>query len=112
MTLKTDYFDGATGFHSQMNDVFDAGVAWISTNLATISTDLQTAAAAGKTSFSLSYPASPASDANLALEGTYMNAFLAGILSGFADQDIYSYEVSASVDDSSTPYNITLSFTF
>ena len=43
MSLKTDYFDGATGLQAKCNDAFDAGVTWVTTdNLSAISTALIT----------------------------------------------------------------------
>lgn len=37
MSLKTDYFDGLTGLHSNLNNAFDAGVALIGTGVTEIS---------------------------------------------------------------------------
>ena len=51
MSLKTDFWDGATGLNEQMNDVFDEGVLFVSTNLAAISLALKDSAAQGVTDF-------------------------------------------------------------
>ena len=94
MTLKTDYYDGLTGLNQQMNDAFDAGVAYVVTNTATLTTALTTAASEGKTTFTVTiattYKPTPmrANNTNNLLAKSY----LAGITQGLANSDIYSYE--------------------
>lgn len=102
MTLKTDYLDGATGLTQQMQAVFDAGVLFVSTtNNAAIQADLVAAASAGKSSFTSSHITS-FETANLRLEGKHMDTYFAGIMKGFADEGIYSYEVTPTLDTSDT----------
>lgn len=100
MSLKTDYFDGLTGIHQKMNDAFDAGVAFVSANSASLSTDLKGAAEQGKTKFEVSYATS---FNNAWLRGNngdnlLKKAYFAGIQSGLADSQIYSYECSLALD--------------
>jgi len=102
MTLKTDYLDGATGLTEKMQAVFDAGVLFVSTdNIAAIKADLLVAASSGKSSFTSIHQTS-FETVNLRLEGTHMDTYFAGIIKGFADEGIYSYEVSPSLDTSDT----------
>lgn len=102
MTLKTDYLDGATGLTEKMAAVFAAGVLFVSTtNIVAIRADLLAAASSGKSSFTSTHPTS-FETVNLRLEGTHMETYFAGILKGFADEGIYSYEVSPSLDASDT----------
>ena len=94
ITLKTDYFDGATGIQTQLNDVFDQGVIYIAcTNLATITSALTVAAGKGQSSFTVTL-CSPFEPANLLLAGRHWLTYQAGIVDGLAAQDIYSYEVN------------------
>lgn len=111
MSLKTDFWDGLTGFNEQMNGVFDAGVSFVTTNLATISTAMTDNAASGVTSFTVTIAAS-FEPANLRLKGNHMNAYFAGIRSGLAAEDIYDYEVSVKLNESDTVnLKIDLNFT-
>jgi hypothetical protein len=112
MSLKTDFFDGSTGFIEQMNDVFDQGVVFVTTNLTALTADLQANAAKGNKSFKLTY-STAFEPANLRLKGLHMKSYLAGIQSGLAVQDIYSYECVASLNTDDTMItSIDLSFTF
>lgn len=112
MTLKTDYLDGATGLTQQMQAVFDAGVTFVSTdNIAGISTALIAAASSGKSSFTSTYVTS-FETANLRIGGTHMNTYFDGIISGFAAEGIFSYEVSPALDSSdSSTTSVILTFT-
>jgi len=102
MTLKTDYLDGATGLTEKMQAVFDAGILFVSTtNNAAIQANLFAAASSGKSSFTSTHQTS-FETVNLRLEGTHMNTYFAGIIKGFADEGIYSYEVSPSLDTTDT----------
>lgn len=112
MTLKTDYFDGATGLHTQMNDVFDAGVAFVTANLASLTTELQSAAAKGVTTFTVNITTTD-EPANLRLNGLYLQTYLNGIAHELANQDIYGDEVSLSLNTSqTTETSIDFNFTF
>ncbi|CAB4124759.1 hypothetical protein UFOVP53_28 [uncultured Caudovirales phage] len=101
MSLKTDYLQGATGLTTQMLAVFTSGEAFITNNLVTLTTEMQTAAAAGITKFTVSIVA-PVSGHNLRLKGTYMNTYFAGIRSALMAEEIYDYEVSVVLNTSDT----------
>lgn len=112
MSLKTDFFDGATGLHTKMNDVFDAGTDWVTDNMAAISAALKTNAAIGLTEFTVNI--SVTADAQLRVAGTnlYRDTFLAGIVYGLSTEDIYSYECTPGVNVQSTSStSIDLNFT-
>lgn len=111
MSLKTDFWDGATGLNEQMNDVFDEGVLFVSTNLAAISTELKVQAAKGVTDFTLTLSVSFEPN-NLRLKGKHMDTYFAGIIKGFTDEDIYSYEVTPVLNEADTVnLRIDLNFT-
>lgn len=99
MSLKTDYFNGANGFTTQMADVFAAGEAFVTANLAALTAGLQVSAAKGLKTFTINVVTSQ-NPANLRLQGIYMNTYFAGIQSQLAQEDIYNYEVSLSLNTS------------
>lgn len=116
MSLKTDYFDGATGLQTQCNNAFDAGVTFVTvSNLATISTALINAAAAGTTKFTTTIITSylPTTLRGNKGDNLILKAYLAGIEQGLANQDIYNYECTPAlnVSDSITT-SIDLNFNF
>lgn len=102
MSLKTDYFDGATGLQQKMNDAFDAGVAYVTANLATLSAALIENAAQGKTSFTVTVTGTGSLNASYLRANNGNNlllkAFFAGITDGLAAQDVYSYECSLALN--------------
>lgn len=112
MSLKTDYLNGPNGYTEQMLDVFDQGVAWVVSNTASISTELQAAAAKGLRSFTVKLPVA-FEPANLRLLGNHWKSFQAGVVKGLSDQEVLSYECSVELntEDSMTTY-IDLEFTF
>jgi hypothetical protein len=116
MSLKTDYFDGATGLQAKCNDAFDAGVAFVAVdNLAAISTALINAAAAGQTKFTSSIITSYNATILRGNKGDnlILKAYLAGIEKGLADQDIYNYECTPGLNVSdSIITKIDLNFNF
>jgi hypothetical protein len=102
MSLKADFYDGLTGLNQKMNDAFDAGAAYVTTNNTVISNALKQAALEGKTKFTFNVSGTGT------LNGTYLRAnngnnlllksFFAGIVDGLAAQDIYSYECTPSLN--------------
>jgi hypothetical protein len=116
MSLRTDYFDGATGLHTKCNDAFDAGVTFVTTtNAAAISTALITNAAAGNTAFTVTLTTSYNTTILRGNSGKnlILKAYLAGIEKGLADGDIYNYEVAATLNVSDTlTTKIDLAFNF
>ena len=122
MSLKYDYFDGSTGLLMQQDAAFAAGQAFVTANATQISTDLKTNAAAGFTTFTLNYPATMSSAILRGANGgvrpnvpnnLILSAYLAGITDGFAQQAIYSYEVTPQLNITSVvDTTIDLNFTF
>jgi hypothetical protein len=116
MSLKTDYFDGATGLQTKCNDAFDAGITFVTvTNLALISTALTDAAASGNTKFTTTIITSYNTAILRANRGNNLitKAYLAGIQQGLANQDIYTYECSAALNITDTvDTKIDLNFNF
>lgn len=113
MSLKTDYLTSSpSGFATAMNTVYDAGVAWVGTNLTAISDDLKENAAKGLKTFTVNV-AVTFEATNLRLEGYHWKSFKAGILHAFADQDIYDYELAVELNtDDTSSTSIDLNFTF
>jgi hypothetical protein len=112
MSLKTSFYDGLTGLHQQLNNAFDAGGQLVTDSLATITTELQAAAAAGKITFTVNLITSYQT-ANLRLNGLLLKAYLAGVTQALAAEDIYSYEVTPALNTSSnTDTSIDLKFNF
>ena len=99
MSLKTDFYDGATGLHTQMNDVFDTGAAFVTANLAALTTAMTTQAAQGVTTFTATI-LTVDEPVNLRLEGLYLSHYFAGIISQLAIEDVYSHEVTLTLDTS------------
>lgn len=116
MSLKTDFFDGATGLQQQCNDAFAAGVSFVTvTNLAAISAALVSNAAAGNTKFTvtLSTTYSPAILRGNKGNNLILKAYLSGIQKGLADQEVYAYECAPALNVSdSVETKIDLNFTF
>lgn len=116
MSLKTDYFDGATGLQSKCNDAFDAGVTFVVTdNLAAISAALISAAAAGNTKFTVTLTTSYNPSILRGNKGNnlILKAYLAGIQDGLAQQEVYNYECTAALNVAdSVDTKIDLNFNF
>jgi hypothetical protein len=112
MSLKQDYYDGSTGFNQQMASCFAAGSAFVSTNEATLTTELQAAAAAGKKTFTVSIVTSD-SPAYLRLNGLYAKTYLAGVVHALALEEIYSYECTPTLNLADTvSVRVEFNFTF
>ena len=101
MSLKTDYLDGANGFTLQMAGVFAAGESFVTTNLATLTSELQTAASKGLKAFTVTIETT-FEPANLRLNGTHQATYFAGIITALSVEDIYNYEASLSLNVSDT----------
>lgn len=116
MSLKTDFFDGSTGLQTQCNNAFDAGSTFVvTTNLAAISDALKENAAAGNTKFTVTLLTTYSPSILRGNKGNnlILKAYLAGIQSGLAAQDIYNYECSPSLNvTDSVDTSIDLNFTF
>lgn len=104
MSLKTDYFDGATGLQTQMDNAFAAGAAFVVTNMATLSAALIANAGQGLTKFTVSVVTN---DSPVKLRGNvgnnlFLKSYLAGVVDGLAAQQIYDYECSLELNVSDT----------
>lgn len=112
MTLKTDY-----SIDSDMNAVFDLGLAHIDSSGPTasytsISAALAAAAARGETTFTVNITHN-AINASLELQGRYFDSYSAGLLSALAVEDIYNYEVTVELNtDIAGTASIDLNFNF
>jgi hypothetical protein len=112
MSLKTDYLAGSTSITTKMDEAFVAGVTFIQTNRASLSSALAANAAAGKKVFehrilvtlNVEY---------LRDTGLYRQCFFAGIKQELAEEDIFDFEVSLSLDTSqATSTKVIFNFTF
>jgi len=116
MSLKTDFFDGATGLQTKCNDAFDAGVTFVTvTNLAAISAALIAAAAAGNTKFTttLLTTYNPSTLRGNKGNNLILKAYLAGVQEGLANQDTYNYECAPALNvTDSVNTSIDLNFNF
>lgn len=112
MSLKTDYLNGSTGFYEQMDDVYDQGETWVSSNTSNISAALIQNAAKGLRTFTVTL-AVTFEPANLRLLGYHWLSFQAGVVSALAAQQIYDYECSVVLNTSDAlATSIDLKFTF
>ena len=112
MSLKTDYLDGINGLTQKMIDVFTAGQSYITTNSATLTTSLQTAAAQGKTKFTVTLPVTFEPN-NLKLKGQHFQAFRSGCLNQLGTENIFQYEVDVVLNESdSSNLQMNLNFNF
>lgn len=116
MSLKTDFFDGATGLHEKCNDAFSAGVTFVTVDsLAVISAALVSAAASGNTKFTVTLTTSYNPSILRGNKGNnlILKAYLAGIKQGLADQQIYDYECVPALNvGDSVDTKIDLNFNF
>jgi hypothetical protein len=116
MSLKSDFFDGLTGLHQQCINAFNAGVTFVTvTNLSTISNALISNAASGNTKFTVTLTTTYQPAILRANKGNnlILKSYLAGIQKGLADQDIYSYECTPTLNISDTiDTKIDLNFNF
>ena len=112
MTLRSDYFDGASGLNQQFADAFTAGSTFVTTNLATLSAGLITAASNGQTTFTVTM-VTGYKNAALRLSGLIMKSYLAGISDALMTQGVYPFECTPALNVSSnTETSIDFKFTF
>lgn len=110
MSLRTNY----TGvLDSKLSEARAAGNTFIvTTNLASITSDMAIEAGKGKKSFTLSYSVSYQTD-DLRLKGPLWEAFKSGISQGLSSEDIMGNETVIALDDSDTSITrIKLTFSF
>ncbi len=112
MSLKTDYLNGSTGFYEQMDDVFDQGEAWVTSNASAISAALIANAAKGLKTFTVTLGVA-FEPSNLRLLGLHWQSFQSGVVAGLAAQQVYEYECSVELNTAdSLSTSIDLKFTF
>ena len=112
MSLKTDYYDGANGFNQKMSDVFAAGQQFVVDNQATLTSELQSAAAKGQKKFTVTL-VTTFEPGNLRLNGTHQQTYFAGIMHQLGTEEIFEYEVSVELNTSDlTTTSVDLNFTF
>lgn len=101
MSLKTDFFDGATGLQQQCNNAFNAGVDFITvSNLTSISNALVSNAQSGNVKFTVTLVTTYSPNILRGNKGNnlILKAYLAGIQKGLSDQEIYNYECVPSLN--------------
>ena len=110
MSLRTD-FTGA--LDAKLAEARQAGYDFVKvTNLADITTDMASAAAQGKKSFTLSYTVTYQPQ-DLRLEGSLWSAYKTGVIEALASEDIMVNESSVSLNTSdSMTTKVDVSFTF
>lgn len=109
MTLRSDY-GGA--LDTALLTARDAGTALIVTSNASISTQMQAAAAQGKKEFTITLSVSFQPE-DLRLEGSLWEAFKTGVEFQLAQEELYSNEVSVELNTSDTMnLQLDLSFNF
>lgn len=117
MSLRTDYFDGATGLNAKLIDAFTEGEDYVADNLTTLSTAILSAAEQGLTKFTVKVTGTGG------LNGSYLRAnksnnllcksFFAGIHAGLAAEQIFDYECTLTLDVSDTvDTNVNFVFNF
>lgn len=112
MTLRQDYFDGLTGLQNQLLDAFTNGGTFVTTNLATLSSGLQTAASQGKTTFVITIQTTFKPTA-LRLNGLLLAAYLDGISDALNAQNIFAFECEPTLNTSDiSTTSIDFNFTF
>jgi hypothetical protein len=109
MTLRSDY---GAALSAAFIAAKDAGISLITTNLAAISSDMQTAAAKGLKDFIITLTTSFQPD-DLKLEQDLWEAYVSGILFQLASEELFGNEVSISLNTSDNQQlKVDLNFTF
>lgn len=112
MSLKTDYLEGSNGFTQKMANVFAQGELLVTSQVATLTTQLQSFSAQGLTKFTINLTG-VFEPQNLRLKGIHMNTYFAGIRAALMAEDIYDYEVAIALNTSDTiNTSVDLNFTF
>lgn len=100
------------GYHLQMWDSYENGVALVTANLSSLQTQIRAAALQGKMVFTISMEVSY-QISNLKLKGPHYLSFVAGVYAGLQAQAIYDYEVTATLntcDSSATKLDLVFDF--
>lgn len=112
MTLRQDYFDSTTGLNAQLVDAFTNGGALVTASNSVLSAALISAASMGKTTFTVNV-ATTFKPSALRLKGLLLQAYLAGITAVLADQNIFDFECTPTLNTSdASALSIDFIFTF
>jgi len=117
MSLRDSYFNGPTGIQQQMDTAFAAGVAFVGSNLTSLQTALENAAAQGKLEFKVTIVGTGTANAVFLRScngrNLYLSSFFAGIIDAMSVQQIYDYQVKLQLDIStSASTNVIFLFNF
>lgn len=120
MSLRDQYFAGATGLTQKLKDAHDAGVALVGTGTGigqwdAITAGLQGGAAAGLKKFTVTIPTTylPAALRGNKGDNLILKAYLSGITEQLSNQLIYDFECTPTLNTSDTVNtSIDLNFTF
>ena len=120
MSLRDQYFEGATGLTQKLDAAHDAGVALVGTGTGvgqwdTITTGLQTNAAAGLKKFTVSIATTYLPSALRGNKGDnlILKAYLSGIVEQLSNQGIYDFECTPTLNTTDTvDTKIDLNFSF
>ena len=113
MSLKTDFYDGATGLNSKVTDSYDLGKAWVVSNLTTISTSLIAQSALGMKVFILTISTTDNLTNMMSNQANNLIAkgYMAGVTAGLADEEIYSFDCEVGLVGTVATAYVTLNFT-
>ena len=113
MSLKTDFYDGATGINDKLQDSFNLGVLWLQANLSAISALLLVQAAKGIKDFELSIATTDNLTNMMSNFGDNLiaKAYMAGIQYELANEGIFSFECSLSLVGTTGQCAVHLTFT-
>lgn len=120
MSLRDQYFAGATGLTQKLQDAHDAGVDLVGTGTGigqwdAITAGLQTNAAAGLKKFTVTIPTTylPAALRGNKGDNLILKAYLSGITEQLSNQLIYDFECTPTLNTSDTvDTKIDLNFNF
>ena len=120
MSLRGQYFEGATGVTQKMQDAHDAGVVLVGTGTGVgqwdaITAGLQANAAAGLKKFTVTIPTTylPATLRGNKGDNLILKAYLSGITEQLSNQLIYDFECTPVLNTSdSVDTKIDLNFSF
>ncbi len=120
MSLRDQYFAGATGLTQKLQDAHDAGVALVGTQTGegqwdTITAGLQSNAASGLKTFTVTVPTTylPAALRGNKGNNLILKAYLSGVTEQLSSQLIYDFECTPTLNtDDTVDTSIDLNFTF
>ena len=120
MSLKDQFYDGATGLMLKLDAAHDAGVTLVGTGTGVgqwdaIAAGLQANAANGLKTFTVTIPVTYNPSNLRANKGNnlVLKAFLSGVVEALSQQNIYDFECTPTLNTSDTVNtSVDLNFTF